>query len=85
MGGLRRCGLIPLSEEVMFKATELPAVHRDPADRFIIATASLGNLTVVTTDRRFLSGYASHHTTAIHLSVEVFWDATASHKSAEGR
>ena len=45
--------LIPLSEEVMFKATELPEVHRDPADRFIIATALLGNLTVVTTDRRF--------------------------------
>ena len=28
---------------------------------------------------------ASHHTTAIHVSVEVFLDATASHKSAEGR
>ena len=25
--------LIPLSEEVMFKATELPEIHRDPADR----------------------------------------------------
>ena len=45
--------LIPLSEEVMFKATELPEVHRDPADRFIIATAILSNLPVVTTDRRF--------------------------------
>ena len=45
--------LIPLSEEVMFKATELPEIHRDPADRFIIATALLGNMVVVTTDRRF--------------------------------
>ena len=45
--------LIPLSEEVMFKATELPDIHRDPADRFIIATAMLGNIVVVTTDRRF--------------------------------
>lgn len=45
--------LIPLSEEVMFRATELPNVHRDPADRFIIATALLGDLSVVTTDRRF--------------------------------
>ena len=45
--------LIPLSEEVMFKATELPEVHRDLADRFVIATAILGNLPVVTTDRRF--------------------------------
>jgi len=35
------------------RATELPEVHRDPADRFIIATAILGNLPVVTTDRRF--------------------------------
>ena len=28
---------------------------------------------------------ASHHLTAMHMSIEVFWDATASHKSAEGR
>ena len=45
--------LIPLSEEVMFRATELPDIHKDPADRFIIATAILGNMVVVTTDRRF--------------------------------
>ena len=45
--------LIPLSEEVMFKATELPEVHRDPADRFIIATALVSNMHVVTADRRF--------------------------------
>ena len=45
--------LIPLSEEVMFRATELPDIHKDPADRFIIATAILGNMVVVTTDLRF--------------------------------
>ena len=45
--------IIPLSEEVMFRATELPDIHKDPADRFIIATAMLGNMVVVTTDRRF--------------------------------
>ena len=45
--------LIPFSEEVMFRATELPDIHKDPADRFIIATAILGNMVVVTTDRRF--------------------------------
>ena len=28
---------------------------------------------------------ASHHSTALHMSIEVFGDATASHKSAEGR
>jgi len=45
--------IVPLSDEVMFRSTELPDIHRDPADRFIIATAMLGNLTVITTDRRF--------------------------------
>ena len=45
--------LLPLSEEVMFRSTELPDVHRDPADRFIIVTALVRNLPVVTTDRRF--------------------------------
>ena len=45
--------LIPLSEEVMFRSTELPNLHRDPADRFIIATALMRSLPVVTTDRRF--------------------------------
>ena len=28
---------------------------------------------------------ASHFTTTVYVSAEVFWDATASHKSAEGR
>lgn len=45
--------LVPLTEEVMFRATELPQIHRDPADRFIIATALTENIPVVTTDHRF--------------------------------
>jgi PIN domain nuclease of toxin-antitoxin system len=45
--------LAPLTGEVMFRATELPQIHRDPADRFIIATALTENMPVVTTDRRF--------------------------------
>ena len=28
---------------------------------------------------------ASRHSTTLHMSIEVFGDATASHKSAEGR
>ena len=28
---------------------------------------------------------ASHHSTTLHMSIEVFGYATASHKSAEGR
>ena len=43
----------PLTEEVMFRAAELPRIHKDPADRFIIATALISNMTVVTADRRF--------------------------------
>ncbi len=45
--------LLPLSEAVMFKAATLPEIHKDPANRFIIATALLNNLDVVTTDHNF--------------------------------
>ena len=42
-----------LSPDVLVRANELPFHHRDPADRFIIATAQLLGLAVVTEDRRF--------------------------------
>ena len=45
--------LTPLSLDVMSRSVELPTIHKDPADRFIIASALANNLTVVTTDRRF--------------------------------
>ena len=45
--------LAALSVEVLTYANELPWHHRDPADRFIIATAVLHGLDVVTSDRRF--------------------------------
>ena len=45
--------ILPLSLDVMAKAVSLPEIHRDPADRFIIASALLNGLSVVTTDRRF--------------------------------
>jgi PIN domain nuclease of toxin-antitoxin system len=32
---------------------ELPSIHNDPCDRFIIATAKLNELTVVTIDENF--------------------------------
>ena len=44
---------IPLDNAVMLRASSLPEIHKDPADRFIIATAFLNNCTVVTSDRRF--------------------------------
>lgn len=45
--------IAPLSLAVMSKSVDLPPIHRDPADRFLIATALLNDLTIVTTDRRF--------------------------------
>ena len=45
--------IAPLEPEVMFSASALPEHHKDPADRFIIATALLGNMAVVTADHRF--------------------------------
>ena len=48
-----RLDVIPVSDEINLKATELPPVHRDPADRFIIATALVRSAPVVTADERF--------------------------------
>ena len=45
--------IAPLAPEVMFAASALPEYHKDPADRFIIATALLGHMAVVTADHRF--------------------------------
>jgi len=45
--------LYPLTVSVLAKSTQLPAVHRDPADRFIIASAMQENCPVVTADRKF--------------------------------
>ncbi len=42
-----------LSGKIAIAATKLPMVHKDPCDRFIIATAQLENLPIVTTDRMF--------------------------------
>lgn len=45
--------LLPLSEEVMYLAASLPEHHKDPADRFIIASALLNSLDIITSDRHF--------------------------------
>jgi PIN domain nuclease of toxin-antitoxin system len=42
-----------LSLDILAGANELPWHHRDPADRFIIATAILEQCPVVTADGRF--------------------------------
>ena len=45
--------MLPLGLDVCISAAELPPIHDDPCDRFIIAAAKLDDLPVVTTDERF--------------------------------
>ena len=45
--------VLPLDLEICIAAAKLPPIHDDPFDRFIIATAKLNDLTVVTADERF--------------------------------
>ena len=44
---------LPLDNTVMLRSSALTEIHKDPADRFIIATALLNDCVVVTGDRRF--------------------------------
>jgi len=48
--------VLPLDLEICVKAAGLPPMHADPCDRFIIATALIHKLPVVTSDERF-AGY----------------------------
>jgi PIN domain nuclease of toxin-antitoxin system len=43
----------PLELDICIKSAQLPAIHDDPCDRFIIATAKLNGWAVVTEDERF--------------------------------
>ena len=45
----------PLDWDVCMAAAELPPIHKDPCDRFIIATAKMHRLSVVTADPVFRS------------------------------
>lgn len=45
--------MYPLSAEILIAANRLPWHHRDPADRFIIASAQALKASVVTADRKF--------------------------------
>ena len=45
--------ILQMNEAIALKAATLPLLHRDPADRFIIATAMSRGLTIVTADRRY--------------------------------
>lgn len=48
-----RLEILPLNTETLFTAVNLPTLHKDPADRFIIATAIEHTAPVATTDERF--------------------------------
>ncbi len=45
--------VLPLELNVCIAAAQLPPIHEDPCDRFIIATAKMNDLVVVTADERF--------------------------------
>src|SRR5258708_24034860 len=47
---------LPVSWEVALRSTQLPWIHRDPADRIIVAASLLHNLSIVTPDP-FIQGY----------------------------
>ncbi|HTA29284.1 MAG TPA: type II toxin-antitoxin system VapC family toxin [Candidatus Cybelea sp.] len=45
--------VLPLELNVCMAAAQLPPIHDEPCDRFIIAAAKASDLAVVTTDERF--------------------------------
>ena len=45
--------VLNLTPEIAFLSNNLPWYHKDPADRFILATAISKNLTIVTADKKF--------------------------------
>jgi PIN domain nuclease of toxin-antitoxin system len=47
--------MAPLTHEVAMASCQLKLPHRDPADRFLAATAKINGLTLVTSDRRLLA------------------------------
>jgi PIN domain nuclease of toxin-antitoxin system len=53
----------PLTHEIVLAAHQLTLSHRDPADRFLAATAQVLGLTLVTADERLL-GLGEIHTMA---------------------
>jgi len=45
--------VLPLELNVCIAAAQLPPIHDDPCDRFIIAVAKINDFVVVTADERF--------------------------------
>jgi PIN domain nuclease of toxin-antitoxin system len=54
--------LLPFTPEIAIESVNLPEpVHKDPADRIIIATARVQNLTLVTRDKEVLAFATRNH------------------------
>ncbi len=47
---------LPVTSEIAIRATQLPPLHKDPADRILIATAQSRGLDILTPDR-LISAY----------------------------
>lgn len=45
--------VIPISQDIASRAAHLPLHHRDPADRFIIATALVLDTRIISLDEKF--------------------------------
>jgi PIN domain nuclease of toxin-antitoxin system len=48
--GRRGIRLLPIDAATAGRSTELPPIHRDPCDRFLVATAQLAGLRLATPD-----------------------------------
>ena len=53
---------IPVNGEIGIEAATLKEMHSDPADRIIVATASLSRSTLLTADQRILDWHGALHT-----------------------
>jgi PIN domain nuclease of toxin-antitoxin system len=49
-------GYLPISDEAIFFLGKLPAVHRDPFDRLLVAQAAAAGMTLISADPIF-AGY----------------------------
>ena len=56
---------VDLTAEIALASTELDWSHRDPADRFLVATARSLNVPIVTGDREILAYAAAGHVRAV--------------------
>lgn len=60
--------VVPIDDRIALESRLLPgSFHQDPADRFIIATARILDISLITHDRRILEYSASGHLKAVNL------------------